>query len=202
MSLRRLVSVLAAGTFLLCALISFAQDSQSLGDVARQTRQQKQQKEAQAQSSTSKDASAKDSPADATSKDASRPKSTHVITNEDIPEHVGPTLTSDNSRSSNLSHEPSDAGSRDARAEQWKSQILSQKNAIASLKHQMDSLSESIRYAPANCVSGCVQWNEHQKQKQDEVDRMKAQLDDQQNRLEAMQEAARQQGFGSSVYDP
>jgi hypothetical protein len=31
---------------------------------------------------------------------------------------------------------------------------------------------------------------------------MKAQLEDQQKRLEDMQEAARQQGYGSAVYDP
>jgi hypothetical protein len=31
---------------------------------------------------------------------------------------------------------------------------------------------------------------------------MKAQLDEQQKRLEDMQEAARKQGYGNSVYDP
>jgi hypothetical protein len=31
---------------------------------------------------------------------------------------------------------------------------------------------------------------------------MKAQLDEQQKRLEDMQEAARKQGYGNSIYDP
>jgi len=70
------------------------------------------------------------------------------------------------------------------------------------LQSQIDSLSDSIKFAPANCVSGCVQWNERQRQKQDQVDSMKLQLADMQKHLEDMQEACRQQGFGSSVYDP
>ena len=41
-----------------------------------------------------------------------------------------------------------------------------------------------------------------QQQKQQEVDTMKAQCEEQQKALEEMQEAARKEGFGSSVYDP
>jgi hypothetical protein len=51
-------------------------------------------------------------------------------------------------------------------------------------------------------VSNCVQWNEEQKRKQDQVETMKGELEQQQKRLEDLQEAARKQGFGSSVYDP
>jgi TolA-binding protein len=87
-------------------------------------------------------------------------------------------------------------------AEQWKSQIQAQKNAISSLQSHMNILNESIRYAGGNCISGCVQWNERQKQKQDQVESMKVQLEELQKRLEEMQDAARKQGFGSSVYDP
>ena len=76
------------------------------------------------------------------------------------------------------------------------------KNNIASLKSNIDTLTASIQYAPGNCVSGCVQWNEHQKQKQDQIDAMKVQLEQAEQRLEEMQEAARKQGYGSSVYDP
>ena len=93
-------------------------------------------------------------------------------------------------------------GAQTAPAEQWKSQIQAQKNAIASLQSQLNVLNESIHYAGGNCVSGCVQWNERQKQKQEQAESMKAQLEEQQKRLEEMQDAARKQGFGSSVYDP
>ena len=66
----------------------------------------------------------------------------------------------------------------------------------------MKSLSDSIHFAGGNCIANCAQWNERQQQKQQEVDTMKAQLEQQQKALEEMQEAARKEGFGSSVYDP
>ena len=80
--------------------------------------------------------------------------------------------------------------------------ISAQKNAVSTLQSNIDKVNESIQFAPGNCVSGCVQWNERQKQKQAEVERMQAELKEQQKRLEEMQDAARQQGYGSSVTDP
>ena len=87
-------------------------------------------------------------------------------------------------------------------AEHWKAQIVGQKNEIDSLQRQVDELSESIRFAPANCVANCVGWNERQREKQQRVERMQAQLEEQKRRLDDMQESARKQGYGSSVYDP
>ncbi len=79
---------------------------------------------------------------------------------------------------------------------------MSQKAAVDSLKQQIEELSSSIHFAGANCVANCAQWNERQKEKQDQVESMKAQLDAQQKHLEEMQDAARKAGFGSSVYEP
>jgi peptidoglycan hydrolase CwlO-like protein len=79
---------------------------------------------------------------------------------------------------------------------------VAQKNQVASLQGQIDELSESIRFAPANCVANCVGWNERQREKQQRVERMQAQLEDMKKRLDETQEAARKQGYGSSVYDP
>jgi tetrahydromethanopterin S-methyltransferase subunit G len=87
-------------------------------------------------------------------------------------------------------------------AEHWKSQILAQEDQIASLQRQVDEINESIRFAPANCVANCVGWNERQREKQQRVERMQAQLEEQKRRLDDMQESARKQGYGSSVYDP
>jgi hypothetical protein len=70
------------------------------------------------------------------------------------------------------------------------------------MQREIDSLNESVHYAGGNCVANCVQWNERQKEKQDRVEVMTQQLDEQQKRLEDLQESARKQGFGSSVYDP
>jgi hypothetical protein len=201
----RRILVLVASSALLCAFPAYGQDSQSLADVARQARLQKH-KDAQSKDSSAqnKDAPTKDAPdTDAAAKNPQPPKVPHVITNDEIPEHVGPTGTSPRgSEAYSMPEPPPSSGNRDARAEQWKSQIQAQKSAIASLQREIASLSESVRYAGGNCVANCVQWNERQKEKQDRVEIMKQQLEEQQKRLEDLQESARKQGFGSSVYDP
>jgi hypothetical protein len=153
-----------------------AQDSQSLGDVARQAKQHK----------PSNVARSADQPA----------KNPHVITNDEIPEHP---------ENTNLSSPSDDAptSNKDAKRppEYWKAQILRTKRAIESLQHNIDSLSSSIRFSQGNYEKH-VAWNERQRQKQQEVEDMKSQLDRSQKRLEELQESARRQGYGSSVYDP
>jgi hypothetical protein len=207
MRTRRAFFLLAAGIFV-CAFLTYGQDSPSLGDVARQARLQKQQKDAPAKDaakdSQGKDAQTKEAPGtEATVKNAQPAKAPQVITNDEMPAHVGSTLTSGRgSQTPYTTPEQPNDGAQKAPAEQWKSQIQAQKNAIASLQSQLNVLNESIHYAGGNCVSGCVQWNERQKQKQEQAESMKAQLEEQQKHLEEMQDAARKQGFGSSVYDP
>ena len=161
-------------------LTAYGQDEPSLGDLARQQRQQKQQAKA------------------APGKDAKAPK---VITNEELPSHtvVPPALATSGDETTSSTDS---ASATKMPAEQWKSQILSQKNQIASLQTQIDQLNESIRFAPPNCVENCVSWNERQKQKQQQVENMQAQLEEQKKRLDEMQESARKQGYGSSIYDP
>ncbi|MGA9545365.1 MAG: hypothetical protein WBQ85_17455 [Candidatus Sulfotelmatobacter sp.] len=173
-----LVVTAAACSF---AGIASSQDSPSLGDLARQQRQQKEQ---------SKTAQGKDA------------KASKVITNEEIPEHAGPASAAAASGASTQSSMPSPSDGAKQPAEHVKSQILAQKNQIATLQGQVDELNESIRFAPANCVENCVGWNERQREKQERVERMQAQLEEEKRRLEDMQDSARKQGFGSSVYDP
>jgi hypothetical protein len=165
--------------------LAAAQDAPSMGDVARQARQQKQNKDAQS----------KTSPASKTPK---------VITNEEIPEHPegADEVSSSGNEAGPETSAPSVAGGAKTSPEQWKTAIRAQKNVISSLQTSIDKVNESIQFAPGNCVSGCVQWNERQKQKQQEVERMKSNLDTQKKNLEKMQELARQQGYGSTVYDP
>jgi chromosome segregation ATPase len=154
-----------------------SQDSPSLGDVARQQKKQ---------------------PKATPGKDA---KPSKVITNEEIPEHE----VSDSAHSSSGVESSNSTVSADGAkqpAEHWKSQIQSEKGQIASLQKQIAQLNESIRFAPANCVGRCVEWNERQREKQQQVERMQTQLDAQKKHLEEMQESARKQGYGSSVYDP
>ena len=162
-----------------------AQDSPSMGDVARQARQQKQNKDAQ-------------------NKTLPASKTPKVITNEEIPEHPEGTdeVSSSGNEAGPETSAPSVTGGAKTSPEQWKTAIRAQKNVISSLQTSIDKVNESIQFAPGNCVSGCVQWNERQKQKQQEVERMKSNLDTQKKNLEKMQELARQQGYGSTVYDP
>ncbi|MGA9511654.1 MAG: hypothetical protein WBV55_23730, partial [Candidatus Sulfotelmatobacter sp.] len=122
----------------LATVIANSQDEPSLGDVARQQRQQKQQ--------------AKTAPG----KDAKAPK---VITNEELPSPTAAPSTSATGGGEPAST-PDSTGGPKVPAEQWRSQILSQKNQIASLQSQIDRLNESIHFAPANCVENCVSWNE------------------------------------------
>ena len=177
--------VLISGAAALSVLLAYGQDSPSMGDVARQARQQKQ----------GKDAQSKAAPASKTSK---------VITNDEIPESpeaADGASTSEDEVHGETSAPPMPGGAKQS-AEQWKSQILAQKAMVSSLQSNMNKLNDSIQFAPGNCVAGCVQWNERQKQKQQEVDRMRSQLETQKKRLQSMQESARQQGYGGTVYDP
>jgi hypothetical protein len=178
-------SLLISAAAALSVLLAYGQDSQSMGDVARQARQQKQSKDAQ-------------------SKAAPASKSSKVITNDEIPESpeaADGVPTSEDEVHGETSASPASGGAKQS-AEQWKSQILAQKATVSALQSNIDKLNDSIQFAPGNCVAGCVQWNERQKQKQQEVDRMRSQLETQKKRLQRMQESARQQGYGGTVYDP
>jgi hypothetical protein len=174
-----LILVLAAAVSLIAGTAS-GQDSPSLGDLARQQRQQKEQ----AKSAPGKDA-----------------KASKVITNEEIPERTGPATPAAGGQASQNSMPVPSNGAKQA-AEQVKSQILTQKSKIATLQGQVDELNESVRFAPANCVENCVGWNERQREKQQRAERMQAQLEEEKRRLEDMQDSARKQGYGSSIYDP
>jgi hypothetical protein len=174
------------GSFVLLAVVASAslaigQDSPSLGDVARQAKEQKQKKEAQSKSDPDS-------------------KPTKVITNEEMPSRPESSHAAPSGRPQGTGVVP--AANVEMNAGIWKSQIQNQKNAISSQQAMIDKINDSVRYAPANCVSGCVQWNEQQQRKQQEVETMRGQLEEQKKNLENMQEAARKQGFGSSVYDP
>ncbi len=166
-----------------------SQDAQSLGEAARQARLQKQQK----------DAKTKDAPV--SSKDSQPPKPPKkIVTNEDIPEHVGSTLTPTHTPRI-PAYGPPSYGSRTAIADRLKSMIEAQKAGIASMQRNIESLTQSLEH-PETCLTDCAQKNESQRAKAMQLEAMKVQLDQQQKRLEDLQELIRKQGFGSSVYDP
>jgi len=172
------------GLTLFALLAKGQDDQQSLGDVARKTREQKQQNK------------------DTQSKTKTAAKASRVITDEEVVHSTNDPPPAVTQNDSSTATSAADAPTGKLPPDQWKSRISAQKNAVSTLQSNIDKVNESIQFAPGNCVSGCVQWNERQKQKQAEVERMQAELKEQQKRLEEMQDAARQQGYGSSVTDP
>jgi hypothetical protein len=188
MRARRVFAFLTANLFF-SALLAYGQDSQSLAEAARQSRTQKQQKNTQV----------KDAAPSAT--DAQPAKTSRVITNDDIPEHEGSTQALENSpHPYRAAYAPSSTGKTSA--DQWKSRIQAQKDTIASMQREIASLGASIHF-PENCLPRtCAQRNERQLEKENRVGIMNHQLDEQRRRLEELQESARKEGYGSSVYDP
>lgn len=193
---------------LVCVGWAHAQDSSpSLGDAARQARFEKQQKETQAQSPQSKtaaDNSATDK--DGKGNQTQPPKPKKVITNDEIPEQGGPTSTRPSTAKNQYADccPPNDApGPGMSAGDSWKSQIQNMNDSIAAMEQQLARLDQSIQFSQAPCVTtNCVEYNERQRQKEAQSDLLKSQIEQMRQRLEQMQEAARQQGFGSSVYDP
>jgi hypothetical protein len=172
----------------------------SLGEIARQLKLKKQQKEARLQQAKATQPITATQSGDAGT-EAKPVQTAHIVTNDESPdrpdvrtvEHPAASETSD----SQPSHDD-----RNGKAEKWKSDILAQRNEIASMEKEMKAISDSIHYAGGNCIANCAQWNEKQQEKQQEVESMKGQLEQLQKQLQEMQESARKEGFGSSVYDP
>jgi predicted RNase H-like nuclease (RuvC/YqgF family) len=160
------------------SLASSAQSSDSppLGDLARKQREK--------QSKTAK------------------PKK--VVTNEEIPE--SPNANSSDSGRGDGPHDEvsihNPAGDVLKTGDAYKAQIAQRKAALAELKNQMDKLNDSIHFVEANAYRNGVEYNKRQAQKQQEVERLKGQYEEQKRDLEQMQESARKAGFGSAVWDP
>lgn len=156
-------------------LLSSVGYGQSLGDVARENR-------------------AKQKARDASS--AAKPK---VITNENLPANPDAGPREIDGKMTAVSPKIPSGGRS---AEQWKQQILAQKNVVANLQAQIDKVNDSIHFVVANEYYNGVQYNQHQVKKQENVAQMQQQLDEQKKNLAEMQEAARRDGMGSAVYDP
>jgi hypothetical protein len=169
----------------LWSLLTFSQDGQSLGDIARKKREQSQQKDA------------------ADGHAAKSPKVFSDQTTSGHPADPAQSTSDDPQKKSSGSNPASPPAKGDKQsAEQWKEKILAQKNQISSMQAEIDRINASIHMAPGNCVSGCVQWNERQVEKQQQVEQLRGKLDEQKKQLEEMQDSARRQGYGTAVYDP
>jgi hypothetical protein len=169
--------LLACGTAaIFLATAARSQSSPSLGEVARQQRQQEN--------------------AAQTTGDA--PK---VYTNADLPK----ASDSDAMVETTNTHKaplPVPANQLRQSAERWRAQILAQKSQIAATQARVDQVNRSIHFANDCSMGRCVGWNARQARKQEQVESMQRQLEEQKEHLAQMQEAARRQGYGNSVYEP
>ncbi len=79
----------------------------------------------------------------------------------------------------------------EAQVRAWKAEIQQQKSLVASLQKDILDLNNSIHLAGGNCIANCDQWNDRQKRKQQDLETLKAQLQEQQSILAEMLEAER-----------
>ncbi len=151
--------------------------AQSLGDVARQQKQNSAQ---------------------------SQPAAKKVITEDDLPTQETISTGSGDSKATDASKEEKQGDSTADKlksADEFKAAIQTQKQNVDALQKQVDDMKASVHFVEANRYSNGVEHNERQIQKQKEADRMQKQLDEEKSRLQDMQEQARKAGFGSAVYE-
>ncbi len=173
--LKLIAFVLVAGAFVY---------GQSLGDIARESREKK----------------------------AASPTSAKVITNADLPkdpdgEEKGVTAASPASPQ-NAAASRKAAAQRAAEqraAGQWKQKIVAQKNTVAILQARVDALRASIQFVDPNITYdyySALAYNRRQAREMERLKVMEVQLAAEKQKLEDMQEAARHAGMHTPVYDP
>jgi hypothetical protein len=170
---------------------------QSLGDVARENRDKQNADDATA---------------------AVKPR---VITNKDLPKDPNPTPGPNEATpkastivgakdADRLSAERHLADQRSAQqrlaqqraADQWKRQILAQKNKMAALQARIDQLHTSMHPANSSVQYESLPYSRDQARQWQRVAQVQQQLDEQKRKLAEMQEAARHAGMHTAVYDP
>jgi hypothetical protein len=157
--------------------------AQSLGEVARQQKDGKNQKSG--------------------SPPASTPKK--VYTDEDFgsseSKDPGAAPTKDKAGSSTGSHAEKEKQPTMS-ADEWRAKIQRKKDIIAALQDRIDKLDASVNYVQnnRNLYTNAPEYNAYQHRKQLAAEQLKGVLEQQKTDLSDLQDQARQQGFGNSVY--
>jgi hypothetical protein len=173
---------------ILAGLLVAAGHAQSLGEAARQLRQNKPSKTVTA--------------------------APRVITNDDMPpgsaapptSKSGPQASSpgasDVLKKPSASDDPGGYEEWVKAGKQWQTRILAQKAKIQSTRSYVDKLRASVHFAAKNPNYDAAIINAHELQKVDEAKRLEKQLIEDNAALQSAQEALRTAGYGSSIYDP
>jgi chemotaxis protein histidine kinase CheA len=172
----------AIATLLLLASVTAY--GQSLGDVARESREKKAEVAATAP-----------------------PK---VITNLDLAKDAqAPEEAGASSKPQTASPGKTGAGRAAATspmdpraAEQWRRQILAQKRTVATLEKRLARFQASISDVDASAIARGEILNRSQALQQERVAQVQEQLEEQRAKLLDLQEEARRAGMHTQVYDP
>lgn len=177
--------MLAKSSAVLLAGILLAQNlrAQSLGDIARQQRE----KNKQPATTTNKVL---------TNEDLSTPGQADGAASDEAHNKKNPRQkTSARTEQSKEDEEPS--------AEELKAAIQDKKAAIAETQDEIAKLQSTINYVEnnRNIYTNAPEYNEAQKRKEQEVNRLRGVLQQQQDELKDLQQSARKAGYGSALYD-
>jgi hypothetical protein len=165
-------------------LLAHSVCAQSLGDIARQQREKNKQQVATTDKVlTNDDLSTADHSTDDTGSDDSQKKKS-----------VKP-KTSPTAAQSDKDEHPS--------AEELKAAIQDKKQAIAETQDEIAKLQSTVNYVQnnRNIYTNAPEYNDAQKRKEQEVNRLKGVLQQQQDELKDLQDTARKAGYGSAFYD-
>jgi hypothetical protein len=174
---------------LLLNTTSFAQSGQSLGDVARASRQKQAAQEAAG--TLPRVITNKDLPADP-------PEIQEASASQPMTEVSGVNRSFEGRFSDQRFAEQNFAEQR--AGEQWRGRIQAQESRIANLQARIDQVNASLHPAGSAHYEG--PYNRYQELQMQRVAQMQEMLDQQRRRLFVMQEAARRAGMHTSVYDP
>ena len=156
--------------------------AQSLGDIARQQREKKQQATTTDKVLTNDDVSASDHSADTALGDSQKKKTAKQ-------------------KSSATAEQPDKDGHPSA--EELKASIQDKKHAIAEIQDEIAKLQSTVNYVQnnRNIYTNAPEYNDAQKRKEQEVNRLKGVLQEQQDEVKDLQDTARKAGYGSAIYD-
>jgi hypothetical protein len=157
---------------------------QSLGDVARETREKK-----------------------AGAAAAVTPK---VITDGDLrndaeePKEAGSMSKAQGAGSGKIGsgNRPATSAADPQAAEQWRKQILAQKRTVATLEKRLARFQASLSSVDASAISRGEILSRSQALEQERIAQVQEQLEEQRAKLLEMQEEARKAGMHTQVYDP
>ncbi|MGA9472196.1 MAG: hypothetical protein WBV36_07015 [Terriglobales bacterium] len=198
-------------TLMMC-VAAFSQ-SQSLGDIARENREKKAAEESS--STPPKVITNKNLPKDPDAGSNSAASATAPAPNSNSPfaektaeqpstEEPPTQRPSAAQRSAERLPEQQAAQQRASErraAVQWRKRILQQEITVANLRMRADHLRAAMHLANVNTYNG-MPFDRYQAQQMHRLSQVQYQLDQQQRKLEDMQEAARHAGMHTLVYDP